>query len=513
VLLLVGLVLVLAIAAVSLFLIFLPSSPNGIASDTRPYSSIEAFYSADKNETSFIINGELLKDTIEGKCSSGYSVALDGSKEFVVDEDDRGYVVSAKGVVKVTEDAYSLAVISPDGSKVAYSDSSKKKLYIVPADGEAPVLVDEGDYCVADSFSKDGSTLVYTKMGQNSGKSTNFLMAYRNGKTMVLKSGLSFVMAVSDDGEIVYSFEYSSDDEGKSKLYCINTTSNDTVQFEAEAGDLSYAVINDNGTELIYTDSSGSLVYLNIDNPDKRVEIGKYDGCWPVQPQSTYGQGQKSLKGQFYYAYSFGSDNSEILADLVFLGEDLKTKVIAKDVKNCTMDDAAKEILYVKLDANSDAGSLYSMWTDFSSNPVELAEDVTSIDASGDLGLIYYLDVNNQLHCIQGSKKAKPIASNVSEYGITGGNTCYFVATDQGAGKQTLCYSIAGGDMVKVNGAEGKEVFLFSPDSPTVASVQNGNIDVYSLTGNGESKRILSNQYEYLYGSRYDLTSDYKNMR
>ncbi|MBQ8843135.1 MAG: zinc-ribbon domain-containing protein, partial [Ruminiclostridium sp.] len=260
---------VLLIAVLGIIAVIMLSGNNSAS----PFGSQLQFVHKD-DETYFVLNGEVLEDTVDGYVSTVRAIwrgtkSLKGDVYFF-----GGYAIKDKKLYEFADDLYVDDIglfdikYSNYGEGVAYlNEDMELMLYRFETDKSEKVEGKKNVHSFA--ISPDAKTVLYTTNDDG-----YEVYLYKDGESEKLDDDLgrfTTAVAVSNDGEYCYVYDWSYN----KVLYCYNSDGDREVLFECEDGTGITAqplAFNIDNTQISYAvqNESKVVVYDGVD--DKKTE-------------------------------------------------------------------------------------------------------------------------------------------------------------------------------------------------------------------------------------------------
>lgn len=260
---------VLLIAVLGIIAVIMLSGNNSAS----PFGSQLQFVHKD-DETYFVLNGEVLEDTVDGYVSTVRAIwrgtkSLKGDVYFF-----GGYAIKDKKLYEFADDLYVDDIglfdikYSNYGEGVAYlNEDMELMLYRFETDKSEKV---EGKKSVHSfAISPDAKTVLYTTNDDG-----YEVYLYKDGESEKLDDDLgrfTTAVAVSNDGEYCYVYDWSYN----KVLYCYNSDGDREVLFECEDGTGITAqplAFNVDNTQISYAVQNESKVVVYDSVEDKKTE-------------------------------------------------------------------------------------------------------------------------------------------------------------------------------------------------------------------------------------------------
>ncbi len=317
-------------------------------------------------------------------------------------------------VTKIADDCGSFFVLSADGTGVVYYDADGNIcLYNIEKDENVKVY----DYSENKNFSgitiaPNGDTVVFKVIEYTEEDETKSNIYLFDGKENAKVTSDGFVIAMSDDGDLIYVV--TENDEGEEKLNVYKGTSGDKVSL----GKYSDVVcFNNDNTQIMFTD--GEKTYISDDGKES-VKISSKSGFDIVVPEGCVGV--EDLYGKVYEA-----DNG-----LYLIEEDEEPIKLASRVYQVTMDASGEYIYFIK---SGDETLLRIEIADedkAADNAVKIAEDVDGYIITSDCKNVYYSS-DDTLYSVDGrdGDDKTSIAEDVTMAQIDGNDVFYYICDEE----------------------------------------------------------------------------------
>lgn len=410
-----------------------------------PTGSIRTYYTED-DETVFISDGKVLKDTISGEVDD-YGINLMRTAAYIIDEEDQLYLLKGTTIKKIADEV--------DGARIAgdviyyYSD---EKLYRY--DGKNTELFDYEDISIYGlTLSENGKAAAWM-VHEEDGDTTAYACA--SGKAVKLCKA-DDILGISDNGKTIYVRK----DENFGVIKNMKGEYNKCSSYD------SIIDISTDFKQVLYTKNDKTYVWTGSDKIEVADEI-----IYPVSAADGYFEYKnfnkmvcQAEKGIYVYTRSGKKykTSDKLIGDVnrAYLSVDGKMllcldddKIVTKSVSNVK----AKKVTVAK-DA---AGSVYF---------------------DGNFNSIYYIDEDEVLcYCKNKEGSEKEIAEDVYRMSMLEDGTCVFIY-DYGKDSGTLGWSKNGSKSKDCNGvgevgslsgsANGKSVVVIDEDN-TVFLSTNG---------------------------------------
>lgn len=412
-------VLVVVVAAIVLSIgLGLFSSSGG--KGAFPAHSIIAFYLPDDDETVIVIDGVPLNKTIDGDVYYPDDTLLPvyndnySARMFNVLSGEELYYVSTDGIIRIADAGYG-GMFATQGKAVAFiDDAGALNVYDLDTGRtrEIDVVGDSTGYNYGYyskgvyRISPDGKTVAYLDQD-------NDLYIDIDGKATKIDSEVDGIIGLSNSAQYLY---YTRNDS----LYVSTAGSTDRQKVKSNVDSYSFCIINRKNTELIFCSDekmyhvkgAGEAVYLGIS-----ASYGVYD----VMPLSL---SAADITGGLHGT----------LLDRVYIDEDGGTLYYVSSNGESNRITRESEQHYITKDGKtlfySRTGSVYRVRIGDNTSGDRIAEDVTSFTVSLNGKYVYYIDRDADLYCIEGSKDARRIASDVSSIYMTHDGILLFINDD-----------------------------------------------------------------------------------
>lgn len=394
--------IVIAVFALVLIFICVLLSISADATD-----EISLFYSSSQQGVAVVKGDTPAKEVMQGKSMSSVRYSQNKSHAAVLMSEGSSYTLyftDGKKCIKIADKCTNNYVISYDGRKVVYMDSSDT-LYIADSkDGKSTVIdTNAVSFCVSPS----AKAVVYTKNTDSTGK----LYVYTGSKTfeadgdyvpLAVSDGLEYIYVLSSDNSL-----YALDKDGTIRSKICSDVSPDMFCFSSDMSD----VVFSDGTYTYISQSGKSRVRLIPHKAEPAVNAPVAPYCDSSSLSSVY----DSLTEIFYFAVE--EDESKTL---FFIDKDCVRTDVAGNVKKYLFT-GGNSIAYLDT-----SGKIYRYDKGKSVLAVSGATDILT-DSKGKY--IYYPDSSSQLYVF---RKDSPVllASGVKKMYITDDDVLLFVMTD-----------------------------------------------------------------------------------
>lgn len=372
-------------------------------------------------------------DALDSSSYSQSGTSLDGTTMFVIDAERTLYVLNKKGATEVESDVVNACM----------SSSGEGLMYITYEDDEYELFL----YNVG----KKKSSTVTDKVHRNSS------------------------IVISPDGKSVAYV----DEDNKCHLYINGKESEDTIKEArpvaiADGGKYFYYVKNDNfyvvkkGSDAEKLGEAPYRVYFNKDMTqvlycynDKTYYCEK--GKKAENTVSTKGTVLVEIPPYAQVAYVEGGYSHYVLGisdlcnlacdidgDLYFINKKMEAEKIVANPSECRLSADGKALLYVK---NGDLYRVTNMKDSLEPKQVGEELEVYAFTANDDLSKIYYINRDDELMYIKGSKKPERVYDDdVRSWAVVGDNLYFLGDYSNGAG--TLFLSKSGDKREKVSSSD-----------------------------------------------------------
>ena len=430
------LIILIVVVIVIIILLSTGALSSGIGGSgggsSKAIHSVTNFYDNDSEKTYFVVDGELIKDSINGTVNNvGYSYSSD-TRLFINDEDEL-YIMLAKSktLVKIANDVFGAIILSGDGKQVLYTnDEGVVYLYDVSR-GEKTKIVEDIDSV---KLSPNGKTILYAVMDEEDGISTMYL--YINGEKEKIGDGL-FPLTISDDGkdiyyynrekEAVYYTSYGSDDKKKIQSGVIaDFPSSNTSQTQ-----IIFGLGNDKGDHSTYFSEKGgdAIKISGVKGP----YMYRVFPSWETVPVKY----PNDVLTDRYYRDSEGN--------IFYLDSKLETEKIAGDTGFSSMLSSNSKIMVCIRNDN-----LYRYDLSKGAESEKIESDVLDFDISRDGSTIYYINDDDELYMLKGKNEPVKIASDVGSIKVSHDDIPFFLTDISSKTNTGTLYAYTGKEKVKI---------------------------------------------------------------
>ena len=401
-------------------------------------------YIPDDDETFVIADGRKLETPIDGHASSaGYSD--DRSAILVRNSNYELYHISGGKITEITDEYSGSCAISANGKAVVFTEDDYT-LYLWQLGSGKPKKVEKDVYMFV--ISPDGKTIAF--VDDNAG-----LYIYTGEKPSKLDNRVSSIRSVSNSGQYIYYVKNGS-------IYCTSAKEEKGVKLKSDFDLFISSGVDRTGALFV---SDNELCYSDKGREPQESGIPVSTYIFPMTPRfSTVSSGAftghvfRNSDGGIYYVDKNG-DSARIV----------------KSTDLSYMTDNAKTIFYLK------SGSIYRAPADGSATGEKIVSDVYTFLPSSDGKFIYYIDEDDELYVIEGSKKAVHLADEVVSMRISYDGFLFFINEDD-----ELFYSQGGKTPVEAD----YDVISFECQS-TATFYTTDSGDLYMSTGGAKFELLL----------------------
>ncbi len=402
---------------------------------------------------------------------------LTSNGDVYVSNKDGGLDQALDGVENMAFSGNFIAYVDADGSLGVYNIKNGKKSRIA----------DDVDAASSIVMSPDGKYVAYVVTDKNG---DDDLYVY-NGKKSVEIDDALVAVAISNKGKYIYC--YNTDKDG---LYVYDMKGESTKLSVGVGGTF---VFNRDNTEMIFTASDGDC-YISVKGGDKqKLGTGMLMPILPVfsQTQTSY----LEYSGRIFTAATYGVDTlSEMFCyntsagTVVYLEDDMETERVASSVTygSTSISSDGKTLYYMRDDV------LYRVKESDIDESVEIAEDVETFAMSRDGKFAYYIDSDDALWYVKGTKKPKQVADKVVSVTVTHDGYALFVGEYSYSSNSGVLYACKnGGKKTQVL----DDVYTSSSYSmlplPSVTycyagyNAETGTVDMYAVESGTEFTLIV----------------------
>lgn len=340
------------------------------------------------------------------------------------------YYTKSGKIKKIAEDVLNGSIVlSPDGQTVAFvsdydAEDDFRGYYSVK--GKEPVSVGKENYVIAIAdkaayfYYRDDDRLYAQKKKKEAEKLVSDLSSVR-------------VLVNADCTELMYTVD------GKTYL-------------SVKAGE----------KEKISSDSVTSIVL-----PEKALQGYQYYYT-PGGSVSVFYTGVETLEEQLYWTEG----------DISFLNDKKEMKTVASSVEDYAVAVDGESLVYI--DRNGDVNRVTKFDKGGETKKIKDDAEAVAIYAAGDLKYVYYVNEDDELFCIKGTK-AKKLADDVTDVTVSGeGTRCYYVIE-----REQLCYSKKNGKKKHILSEEDGRISLYASMDFVSVNVRNedGDRTIYRMDG------------------------------
>lgn len=416
-------IIIAAAAAIMLIIILITvSSLFAGRSDFDFFTDNIQFYTnADEENIVVFSNKDVV--TLDGERSS-YSTAYGGQAAYAI-IDEELFIIEKKGETKIDSDVTGLKV-SYDGKIVIYTkvaDEDEGTIELYSWNGKESKKIDTDVYSRYVTISPDGSYVTYIKDFENDGDEVEFdTYISKNGKEGKKLEDLDgrAVIAISNDGKTTVSIDSEKED-----LY-ITKGKTDTKLGSAE--DVTYLAFNEDYSELFFV--SNQKLYVSLKAGDKeKVEndVSSFGICIPTRGSipSSYNY----LNGVTVVSYGidtfFGrtltiSEPETYDRTLFEIDKKLNVTTFKSGIDSYFITKNEKTLFFEK------DGDLYKMKYGKEGTEEKIANDIKDTTISVDGKKVYYINEDDELCTISGSKE-KILADDASNVAIADDGYVYYI--------------------------------------------------------------------------------------
>ena len=427
--------LIILIAVVIVLVILFSSgvlSGNVGGGSSKQIHTVTSFYDYDSEKTYFVVNGDLITDSINGNINNvGYSTNSD-TRLFLNDENEL-YILLAKSktLVKVASDVYGTSALSGDGKQVLYVNDDGVLYQYDVSRGEKTKIVDD----VSDlKLSPNGKAILYSVMDDEDSTSTMYV--YINGEKEKIGDEL-FPLTISDDGKDIYY--YNSE---KGAVYYTSYGSDDKKKIQSGAI-ASYPISNSSNTQIIFglgNEKGDHVTYFSEKGGDA-IKISGVKGSyifrvfpsWEPVPVKY----PNDVLTDKYYRDSEGT--------ILYLDSKFEIEKIAGDTGFSSMLSSNSKIMVCIRNDN-----LYRYDLSKGAESEKIASDVLAFDISRDGSTIYYINDDDELYMLKGKNEPVKIASDVGSIKVSHDDIPFFMTDISSKTNTGTLYAYNGKEKVKI---------------------------------------------------------------
>lgn len=435
-------------------LIFVVIGTFFVLSDSSKYvmpsTIINCYYFSDEEETVVTVDKTILKEKIEGNAQI-CAISNDGKNaialKFPYRNDDiesndyigKIYLISDNGIKKINDEVlFNYCGISRSGEYAYFVNTDHELKLCETKSGKVLKIADEvyGNAVM----SPDGKIVLYAIKKNNDGDKE--LLVYNNGNLESIGNNFDPI-SVSNDGKHIYII--NSEDS-------IYFTKYGSRNREKIGTDVDSYYVNCDGTELIYT--SNSNIYISVKEKQKS-KIGKADSIVSLELDKT---GIYLPKNDHYSAvrtfinlpivYSkIGNESFPIfyIGVISRIDKEYELKRLASDVDFHNVHSRNGNLIYYLKNGNLFETSLAS-----NKEPLKIAEDIYEFEVSASGKYLFAENFDQTLYKIKGTDKAK-IADDVYSFAMVNDKVIYITDYSDKSREGTLFSSSNGKDNVRIS--------------------------------------------------------------
>ena len=456
----------------------------------------------------YIIDGKGNKATFQYESASAIYIAPNRSAVALTVNDDGEqtlYAIQNGEVKRVCNDAGQFRVSLYGETVPYYTDINEEKstasLYLYDIQQDKSTLIEKNVFYSATSdmsvvLSPDGRTIAYAQKVDYDNDAATMRVAV-DGSAPVTLGRNEIVLGVSNHADYLYYIASDSLDgpwdicvrHGSKDITLVaDQDSSDFETFRFNA-DLSQVLLSFYGKTYVSTRGGEAERIIS----DSIVDIVAPDNLLSADYELVDIVGWKSLANQILLGRK--ADGT-----LYFIDRDFNSERIDKgistyylssaDVKRVDGDSA---VVYV----SSDGELLKSDVSNGDPKEIARGDTVTSLFASRDGKLIYFVNDYYELYCIHNGKPSVRIADEVDPYSCAfdGNSHRFYFVTDNDGEDGSLYLSNNGGDKEKVTG--GSDVYAILADASGLLFLKHADLnenldDLYQLNGSNKLNLFLS---------------------
>ncbi len=292
------------------------------------------------------------------------------------------------------------------------------------------------------------------------------------GKEPVSVGKENYVIAIADKAAYIY---YRDDDrlyaqkKKKEAEKLVSGLSGVSVLVNADCTELMYTVdgktylsVKAGEKEKISSDSVTSIVL-----PEKALQEYQYYYTPGGRVYVSY-TGVETLEEQLYWTEG----------DISFLNGRKEMKTVASSVEDCVVAEDGESLVYI--DRSGDVNRVTKFAKGGETKKIKDDAEAVAVYAAGDLKYVYYVNEDDELFCIKGTK-AKKLADDVTDVAVSGdGTRCYYVIE-----REQLCYSKKNGKKKNILSEEDGSISLYTGIGFVSVNVRNEDDDrtIYHMDG------------------------------
>lgn len=470
--------LVAIILIVMCVIALMNSKPDYVTMEKKSILDIDVI---DDNVMVSFANGKSLKLKYESCSSVQYSI--DQTVACFVNEDEEVIVIKNGKEIKTGVEEVSNVVLSVYGDTFAYLEDveADKETGVMGGDLHLFYIKNKKDKKVASDvrtnsvvLSPDGKTVAYTTDWEYEDDDDESAWTFKgyysvNGKEPKKIDTDAKTFAIADKGKFIY---YTDGD----RVY-VKKKNKDGVKL-ADNVELEHFIVNEDLSQMIYTVSDNEdddyTTYIT-EKGKERVKISGGYVSGPCLPRDGVMKSISNIYGTFSGVESLEeflySENGKIS----YLSKKNEFETVVSRGSGVVLSDDMESLIYV-----DDDGDVYRV-TNFAKGgkkkKIATDTEAISIDASGDLKYVYFLNDDEELYCIKG-KKTKMVAEEVEELCAVSadGKGCYYTV-EEDEDEYVLFYVKKAGKGKEVVSAEHIDVDNYDG----ILTVNYGKDDEYSF--------------------------------
>ena len=369
---------------------------------------------------------------VKGPDITGYNSvtnSMDGAVVALIDSENELYIINQKGFTKVAEDVREVE-ISATGKGLVYAirDSDEYEIFLYDIGKKKSTSVaKELNSFESLVISPDGKSIAYT---DEDGK----CHVVANGKEQEDRIKDAYAIGISDDADYLYYTKSSNFWMKKKKADDAEKLGSSlrVAYFNKDLSQVLYVCSTDDGYRTYFAekgkkaDEVVAKGYLQLLFPDNAQEK-EYNNCIIV--------GRDDLNETIVYMNS----------GLYYITDKYKAEKIVGEFDDYEISEDGIALVYRK------GEKLYRVSNVKKSlEPKQIGEDLEArrMYSDGDLGSIYYINNDNEIFYISGSKKPKKVYDDTFSDVLQHGDDLYFISDEE------LYVSQGGDKRVKVSGIE-----------------------------------------------------------